>query len=155
MHALDPRTPTVWRLSAAMRYAWVVVLALAFDAVRVFSDDRTIPLGLATALAVGLFVLHLTVVIPRRYASWRYVLADDALVLVRGVLTHVETVVPVARVQHLDVRRGLVEREYGLARLVVHTAGTEAASVTLPGLALADAEALRDTLRARAGALDV
>ena len=155
MHALDPRTPKVWRLMAGLRYAVVVLMALAFDAARLFADERTIPLGLPTALAVGLAVLHLGVVVPRRYAAWRYALDPDALVLVRGVLTRVETVVPVARVQHLDVWQGLIEREHGLARLVVHTAGTHDASVTLPGLALAEAETLRDTLRRRAGALDV
>lgn len=155
MQTLDPRIRTVWRLGAGLRFGLVLLLALAFDAGRLFSDTRTVPLGvvpLAVAVAAS---LHLAVYIPRRYAAWRYALDADALVLRRGVLTHVETVVPVGRVQHLDVRQGLIEREHGLARLVVHTAGTQAASVTLPGLALSDAEALRDTLRARAGADDL
>ncbi len=155
MQPLDPRVQTVWRLAAGLRYGALGIAALCFDAVRVFSDTRTVPLGLATALVALAAAAHLIVYVPRRYRAWRYVLDADALVLARGVITRTETVVPVVRVQHIDVRQGLVEREHGLARLVVHTAGTHDASVTLPGLAFADAEALRDTLRARAGADDL
>ena len=151
MHPLDPRVRTVWRLAAGLRFGALAVAAVAFDAARIFSDDRAVPLGLASGLVVAAAVLYLAAYVPRRYAAWRYVLDADALVLARGVVTRAETVVPVARVQHIDVLQGLIEREYGLARLVVHTAGTHDASVTLPGLALEDAEALRDTLRARAG----
>jgi hypothetical protein len=42
--------------------------------------------------------------------------------------------VPRSRIQHTDVNQGPIERHFGLAHLVLHTAGTESASVTLPGL---------------------
>ena len=37
---------------------------------------------------------------------------------------------------------------FGLATLVVHTAGTHNASVALPGLAQADAASMRESIRA-------
>lgn len=61
----------------------------------------------------------------------------------RGGWWRQETLVPVSRVQHLDLERGPLERQLGLATLVVHTAGTRMAAVKLPLLALDDAEALR------------
>ena len=57
-------------------------------------------------------------------------------------------VVPLRRVQHLDVTQGLVEREYGVGTLVVHTAGTRDATVSVPGLPYAEAERLRDAVQA-------
>ena len=42
-----------------------------------------------------------------------------------------------------------MQRPFGLATLILHTAGTHGASVQLPGLALADAEAMRDRIRAK------
>ena len=68
--------------------------------------------------------------------------------MVRGLLFRSDTVVPFGRVQHIDVLQGPIERGYGLATLVLHTAGTHNASVTLPGLAHADAAAMREEIRA-------
>jgi uncharacterized protein len=55
---------------------------------------------------------------------------------------------PFGRVQHIDVHRGPLERFYGLATLVLHTAGNHNASVALPGLAHEDALAMREEIRA-------
>jgi hypothetical protein len=49
-------------------------------------------------------------------------------------------------VQHLDLKRGPLERRYGLATLVIHTAGTRDSAVNVEGLEDADAEHLRDRL---------
>ena len=57
-----------------------------------------------------------------------------------------ETRIPISRVQHLDLRRGPLERRAGLATLIVHTAGTRMSAVTVSGLDEVDAERLRDTL---------
>lgn len=57
-----------------------------------------------------------------------------------------DTFVPRARVQHLDIDRGPIERRYGLATLTVYTAGSRHSAVALSGLADADATALRDAL---------
>jgi membrane protein YdbS with pleckstrin-like domain len=49
-------------------------------------------------------------------------------------------------VHHTDVSRGPLERGIGLATLIIHTAGTEAASVTLGGLPGDAALEIRDHL---------
>ena len=64
----------------------------------------------------------------------------------RGLLWHVEVLVPRSRVQHLDVERGPLERHFGLATLVVHTAGSQTQALRQSGLADGDAVALRDAL---------
>lgn len=68
------------------------------------------------------------------YRSWRYEIRADSLYLTRGVLTRVQTVAPYVRVQHIDTRRSPVERLLGLSSLVVYTAGSRGADVTIPGL---------------------
>jgi membrane protein YdbS with pleckstrin-like domain len=70
----------------------------------------------------------------------------NLLLIQRGVLWRTETRVPRTRIQHTDVSQGPLERSFGLATLVVHTAGTRFAVVDLPGLLTSDAEALRDAL---------
>lgn len=86
----------------------------------------------------------------RRYRYTRWRLDPDGFSLRKGRMWQSDIRVPVNRVQHLDLRRGPLERRYGLATLVIHTAGTRDSAVNVGGLADADAEALRDLLARQA-----
>jgi len=98
-----------------------------------------------TVLTVGALI---TIGIPLlRYKYWRFTLMDEELFLERGIFNRVRTVVPLRRIQHLDVSQDVLEREFDLGKLIVHTAGTRSADVVVPGLAYAEAEQFRDDLR--------
>ena len=82
----------------------------------------------------------------RRHLRTRWKLDDSGFAVRRGNWWQSETHVPISRVQHLDLKRGPLERGLGLATLVVHTAGTRQATVNVQALDAADAERLRDRL---------
>ncbi|MCC4585931.1 PH domain-containing protein [Xanthomonas melonis] len=79
-----------------------------------------------------------------RLTLWK--LDQHGLALQRGHLWQSDTRVPISRVQHVDLRRGPIERATRLTTLVVHTAGSRLNAVALSGLDQADAERLRDRL---------
>ncbi|KAF1714123.1 hypothetical protein CSC71_05270 [Pseudoxanthomonas sangjuensis] len=79
-----------------------------------------------------------------RRTAWK--LDASGFAVRRGRIWQSETRVPTSRVQHLDLKRGPLERALKLATLVVHTAGTKLAAVSLSGLDDDDAEYLRDLL---------
>ncbi len=94
------------------------------------------------------FALWLVIRMPlRRHYARGFRVSSDRLRVVRGLLFRSDTVVPFSRVQHIDVTRGPIERYYGLATLVLHTAGTHNSSVLLPGLGAEDAMAMREAIR--------
>ena len=66
---------------------------------------------------------------------------------VHGWMFHTDTLVPFVRVQHLDVTRGPLDKLFGTASLVVHTAGTHNSIVTVNGLAPDRAAEIRDVIR--------
>ncbi len=80
------------------------------------------------------------------YKAYRYKLTEAGLKIHKGVFWQQQNMVPRNRVQHIDITSGPLERKFGLSKLVVHTAGTRNASVTLPGLLLDDATDLRQEL---------
>jgi membrane protein YdbS with pleckstrin-like domain len=82
----------------------------------------------------------------KHYRSTFWRLDEDGLAVRRGRLWQRETRVPATRVQHLDLKRGPLQRQRHLATLVVHTAGTRHSAVTVPHLDADDAERLRDLL---------
>jgi membrane protein YdbS with pleckstrin-like domain len=108
-----------------------------------------LPVGgpwVGAAVALVAFVLS-AVLSVLRYRSWAYEVREDSLYLERGVITHVQTVAPYVRIQHVDASRGPIERAFGLASTVVYTAGSRGADVSIPGLSPADAEDLQARLK--------
>ncbi|MBA2636236.1 MAG: PH domain-containing protein, partial [Sphingomonas sp.] len=92
-------------------------------------------------------LISLTTAPQRIYSRLRYRLTERFLQVLRGWLLHTDTIVPLVRVQHLDVTRGPLDKLFGTATLVVHTAGTHNSIVTLPGLSPERAAEIRDVIR--------
>ncbi len=115
----------------------------------------SVPLAIATNIASPLWLVPLAALLGaafgarlgwKRHRRTRWKLDEDGFALQRGRLWQTDTRVPISRVQHLDLKRGPLERASQLATLVIHTAGTRMAAVSVSGLDDGDAEALRDRL---------
>lgn len=145
---LHPDQVKVLRLRCALAALVPVIAAAALDMggpVR----DMALPQGLAP-VAVALIAAVAILWLPaRRYRAWGYRESADELFVRHGLFKRVTTVIPFGRVQHIDIAQGPIERSYGLATLILHTAGTRAAAVPLPGLAHETAEAMRARIRAQ------
>lgn len=113
-------------------------------------------LALAAAMIIVALLVVFSVYWPRiAYQRARWRLDDEGLEIHRGVLWRHRISIPLGRVQHADVSQGPLERQFGIGKLTVHTAGTQNASVELGGLAYAEALELRDRLVRQLGAVDV
>jgi membrane protein YdbS with pleckstrin-like domain len=96
-------------------------------------------------VCIGLLALAM-IAPPLSYARWRYGFLGDLLLMRYGILFVEERAVPVRRMQHVDLVRGPIERLFGLATLVVFTAGNEGSAFRVPGLRVARAQELRDRI---------
>jgi len=139
---LHPNYVKVVRLGTLLLVLPFVIGALALEFAGVLSRGAFI----APILLLALYLIVRTPL--RRYHARGYQMGTDRLRVVRGLIFRSDTVVPFGRVQHIDVHQGPVERGYGLATLVLHTAGNHNASVSLPGLGHDDALAMREDIRA-------
>ena len=144
--------PTLRRLSGQVVWHWrgtllgwtaALTLAAAFLA---RWADRWIPADMLPLAIAVLGLMHAVFWPPVLYRSWAFQLREKDLVVQRGVLSRTTSIIPHRRIQHVDTRRDPLERRLGLARVVVYTAGIRGAEITIPGLPVAEAEALRDRL---------
>lgn len=139
---LDPRYAKVLRLNLLLTLLPFALAAIGWEIAGLpFPGMLLVPF----AIGGGWLLARLPL---RRYLARGYHLGADRLRVVKGVLLRTDTVVPLGRVQHLDVEQGPIERLYGLATLTLHTAGTHNASVALPGLAHPTALEMREAIRA-------
>lgn len=147
---LDDRALTAARIGSAIGLGMPALAAVIATPILLFgwADNPTrtaAVLGIATVLVVSLaLTAWFLPAVRHRRISYRV----DALGIRirRGVWFRSEIDVPRSRVQHTDVTRGPVERGFGLATLVIFTAGTEHASVSLSGLEHEVATRIRDLL---------
>ncbi len=96
-------------------------------------------------ICIGILALA-TLTPPLAYARWRFGYLGDLLLMRYGILFLEERAVPVKRMQHVDLVRGPIERLFGLATLVVFTAGNEGSAFRVPGLSTSRAQELRDRI---------
>ena len=127
-----------------------VLIVPAVVAEVVFADELLVRGAIAgAALLIGIWLAIIAP--PRRWRHWGYAFTGRELHVAHGWWTRVHTIVPVVRVQHIDVAQGPFERGFGVARLMLHTAGTDDTVVVLPGITRATAEEIRDAIRKRIG----
>jgi membrane protein YdbS with pleckstrin-like domain len=138
-----------WVMLVRSMVTSLVLLAAAAGLAALLQEKQDVPpaLILVPALVVLGYAAFLSP--GRRYRSWGYRMDEEELRLAHGVWTRVETLVPLKRVQHLDIAQGPIERSFAVCRLVLHTAGTAHSLVVLPGLSRETAEAMRADIRAR------
>jgi membrane protein YdbS with pleckstrin-like domain len=105
-----------------------------------------IALVLAGALVVAVLGWHAHYWPPIAYRHASYRVDELGIEIRRGVHWRSAINVPRSRVQHTDVSQGPLERQHGLATLVVYTAGTDHSKVDLGGLDHAVALRIREHL---------
>lgn len=81
-----------------------------------------------------------------RYRSWEFDVSEEEIHLQRGVIRHKQTLVPRAHIQYVDLETKLVERIFGLSRIVLYTAGSPHSNLVIPGLDAEVATELRQAL---------
>jgi len=144
---LTPLTPLDPSFVPARRSAHAIAALLPLVVAGSLELAKWMPQGTVIGPVAVLLAYWVWVVPQRRYRRWGYDVGADRLRIVHGYVFHTDTVVPFGRIQHLDVNQGPIERQFGLATLCAHTAGTHGSTITLPGLPHADALMLRDSIR--------
>ncbi len=150
LRPLDPKAVTVWRVGSLGRGALITGSVLAAELVL----EPPVPLGVPTAVVAVLAVLGAWLLPVLRYRAWGFALRASDIYLRHGILFRVTSIVPHARIQHVDTRHGPIDRWLGLASVVVFTAGQRGAIITIPALAAPEAEEIRDRLAAQSGVGD-
>jgi uncharacterized protein len=149
---LDPRVQRLWALEwAATALVFATVTAVVAGSLAMADNDRgELVAGLSGGALTFSFLL-LALVQPRlAYRRFRYEITDLGLYVARGRLWRRWQVVPHARVQTVDTKRGPLERLFGLVTVEVTTASARGGT-DVPGLEAGVADALVEELARRAG----
>ena len=114
---LAPAARWAWRLSwAGACVAAMLVLGMA---------GGGLPGSWQTAgmVVLGVALLAGTPLVPElRWRRWRWEVREHEIDLQRGILVVRRTLIPMARVQHVETERGVIGQALGLSTVEIHTA---------------------------------
>jgi len=148
---LDARVIRLWRLRQSL-FAVVVSGLLLMPGLGIgWGTGQWLGAGAGWILLAGLLGFRVWWHPPRAYRGWGYRLDERVLEIKEGIWFRSLTLLPLSRIQHVDLDAGPLERGLGLASLIFHTAGTHNAIIVLPGLDAGHARHLRDRLIAIGG----
>src|ERR687898_2388070 len=140
---------TLWRITGTLNMVPLLVGAGFAGWALSRSGGFSRLFELLPVLAVLVLASVVVGVVPGlRWKRWRYEIRPDEVDLQRGILWIGRTLVPLARIQHVDTRSGPLQRRFGLATVVFYTA---AGANQIPELSAAVAAEVRDRIAALTG----
>lgn len=139
-HTISPRAIRVWRMTGFFySFAlWLIVIILFL--LRNHWHLPTYILIGAGCLSFCFTIVFIFIFPSLRMKSWRYAIDEEQIEIQHGILIITRTLLPMVRVQHVDMEQGPLLRRYQLAEISISTAAT---THTIPALEEKDAEQLR------------
>ncbi|MGC5775378.1 PH domain-containing protein [Paenibacillus pabuli] len=143
LRRLHPKVKKATALTALMVNGLLILLAIIYLIVAWVQDWVLWP----GWISLGLFILSLiwyAGVLPGlRHRHFSFRVAEDELEIHSGWLWHTDTIVPMTRVQQVELESGPLLRKYGLAKVSIVTA---AATLHIAGLERDEAEKLKRSI---------
>lgn len=104
----------------------------------------------AVSLVIGIIMLLQilnTFLYPQiEYKQWRYLINNEKFEFIEGIYFINHTIVPIERIQHINITQGPINRRLNLANVTINTAG---GNFDIPNLEKSKAEELSEFLRVK------
>ena len=109
---------------------------------------------LISLIILLIFILLGELFIQWAYKNWKYEFTKDSLKIEKGVIIKKYKSIPYARIQNVDITRGIVARIIGFSTIDIQTAGYSMASAQsgglseghIPAVSIKEAEKIRTFL---------
>lgn len=136
---LEPTYKMVRYISSSLTGMLIIFLSFVFVIFEPEIRHITLP------VFVGIILLMVWNIVYHgiSFSYMGYAIREKDITYQSGWFWKSMTTVPFNRVQHCDIRQGLLDRQFGLARLTIYTAGGQHTEVLIPGLSPDTAEKLK------------
>lgn len=121
----SPKAITLLRITSALSTFFLLIvpaLAAAIFAGDILGRAGWILVGVAAVISV----LYTLIAPPVRFKRYRYMIAQDRIEIIEGLLFIRRTIIPIDRIYQIDVRKGPLDNAVGVEKVSVTTAGSSA-----------------------------
>lgn len=137
--------PSYWKIICINLVIFFLVLGIGTGLILFFVDEIRpnavwiVPLYFI--LAVILFLIYRLSFKKRGYA-----VRTHDVIYKSGIIAESTTIVPLNRIQHIELNEGIFSRIFKLGSLQVFTAGGQSGHIHISGIAIDEAKSIRDLL---------
>jgi uncharacterized protein len=137
--------PNLLKSMLVKRIGFILVLAITGSLVYYFQTKILFSLLGLSLFFAGIFLLALALVFLAKtyFRRKKFKIAEKNISYQEGILYHKETVVPFARIQHIEIDEGPIERFFNIATLSIYTAGDSGRDLKISGLELMKAQEIK------------
>ena len=134
-----------WKIICINLFIVFGLVAIGATVLIIFVDEirpNTLPIiGLYLAITVFFFLLFRASFNKRGYA-----IRTKDVIYKSGIIAESTTIVPLNRIQHIELNEGLLSRIYKLGSLQIFTAGGQTGHLHISGIPINEAKSIRDLL---------
>lgn len=137
--------PNLLKSMLVKRIGFILVLAITGSLVYYFQTKIQFSLLGLSLFYSGVFLLALALVFLAKayFGRKKFKIAEKNISYQEGILYQKETVVPFARIQHIEIDEGPLERFLNIATLSIYTAGDSGRDLKISGLELMKAQEIK------------
>jgi len=139
MIGLEPAYKTVRYISGSI----IAIIMLLVTWGVILFEPRSWPYGFYIGGFITLVALWIVMYNGISFQYMGYALREKDITFKSGWLWRGMTTVPFNRVQHCDLKQGVLDRRFGLSKLTIYTAGGQSTDLMIPGLLPETAERLK------------
>ncbi len=136
---LEPAYKTVRVITGMIISAVIIVILWIIVMLR----PQIWPYGFYAAGILSIMSLWIIFYYRVSFQYMSYALREKDISFSSGWLWHSMTTVPFNRVQHCDLKQGILDRRFGISKLTIYTAGGQSTDLIIPGLLPETAEKLK------------
>ncbi|SEM58682.1 PH domain-containing protein [Paenibacillus sp. OV219] len=143
---LNPMLIQYWKLRMRLRCGFYELIGISLIVIVAVWVPKyweiTVVVSLLMLALLFVFIWFQTVGAQRKYRIYSYTVTEDEILIRKGsILGRRSSLIPMNRIQHVDIEENLIMRHYGLVELVITTAG---GAHSIYGLANDRAEKIRN-----------
>lgn len=114
----------VYQISELITHGIFLILIIAYFSFALWKDWTLVPGWIAVIIFVLTFVLFTWILPLMKFKRFQYELFDDELEIQSGLIFISNVLIPMVRVQHVELESGPLMRKYDLASVSIVTAAT-------------------------------
>ncbi|MFD0588786.1 PH domain-containing protein [Paenibacillus sp. GCM10027627] len=130
----------VYRISELIANGIFLLVIVAYLILALWQDWTLLPAWISGGVWVASLILFTWIVPNIKYKRFRYELFEEELEIESGIIFISNVLIPMVRVQHVELGSGPLMRKFGLASVSVVTAAT---THQIVGLKREEAESLK------------
>lgn len=113
---INPAAKKVWMINGFI-FSVIILAAVVAVTLLLYKSIWIISGGIVLSLFI-------TVISPLyEYKQWKYSINAEKVEIIHGIFIVQRTVIPINRVQHINIKQGLIQKHYDISGVEIFTAG--------------------------------